>query len=288
MQPLFSWKTVFIVLWFLAGSSLMANGKIIRIAFLPSYGDSWADERLIYNYLRDNYQEFGDFEIEFTDVGHPVTQERLSAVDPDVILISDPSGGNELYSLEEKDALEAFLNETGTGLVGTYKFRHSFYLYDNAHLMCLYGIDGNHLTYGNVCTNGIYTINNPNHPVFSGITDNPYSTLGFLCSQEIDLPNWTDILYNNAEVLAETTDSLGVMVVYEGNYKSFFCSTMPDYCFYDPGDNQLIYNAIVWVSGNSLLSEVPVTSDYTIMILLSIMSIVLTCHVKQKKVEVGL
>ncbi len=246
--------------------SFTAKGENLKIAFLPSWGESWDDPRLVYSGLAENWEEYGRFEPDFYPVDQPITEAALVQIEPDIILISNPSGGNHTYTEQEKNVIADYLSSSSAGLLGTFKFNHSFYLYDNSFLMELFGVDGSFLTVWDVCTSGFYDLLIPEHPLFYSC-DDPFRTRGFPCSQEIDAESWHEVICEPAFIAAESPDGAAVMIIKDEPYRSFYCSSMPDYCDETPGDNRLMYNALVWLGGHDPRPPIPSVSCYGILIL---------------------
>ena len=73
-----------------------------------------------YTLLESNASTLGSDTINFTGYSGSVTLNILNQYSPDVLIISNPSGGNEWYTSEERDAIIAYLSQEnkGEGILG--------------------------------------------------------------------------------------------------------------------------------------------------------------------------
>lgn len=259
-----------VVFFMLALAPLSTSAAVINVGLLPSWGTGWQDTSLLYATLASNWQLYGPHEVRFWDIDQPITNEGLAAQELDVIVLCNPSGGNEVYTVPEKDIILNYLRTTDCGAVGTYKFYHSYFAYDNSFLLEIFGLDGSTLTEFHNCTTGVFTILFPGHPLFYGISGDEFQSLGWTCSQDIGGAAWPDLVLEGTVITANTTDQLGIIAVHESDWRAVYCSTMPDYSFSQPGDPQLVYNMLVWAASLPPQELVPIGSETTVAIIVVI------------------
>ncbi|MBN2053720.1 hypothetical protein JW905_02280 [bacterium] len=272
MRTVVFWSLLFLY------ATLPAAARTIRVAFPPGWGAGWNDPRLVYHLLAGEPERFGCHQFLFQDLAQPVTYAGLEAAAPDVVVLCNPSGGDRTYQTTEGGALASYLADHDAGLVGTYKFNHSFFLYDNSFLMDLFGVDGSFFTYDSQCTTGIYVLQPPRHEIFSCLFGDRFTTAGYPCSQAISAPSWDDAMAG-ADIIAGTTDDNGIIAVREIPWRSVYCSTMPDYCDTTTGDPWLVYAMLVWAAGYDTSPALPACGSAAGLLLAGVVSgLLLACR----------
>jgi len=222
---------------------------------------SWGEGSgaLVWEHLALNWSLYGSIpvSIDYTTL-HSVgsfTLQDLEATGPDVVIVSDPSGGNLQWSAPEVAALTAYAQQ-GHNLVGTYLLLQ-YETWDNRALAPLWGLRSD-LTYSccDTAANPETAILLPGHCLFTGIT-NPLDTGGFPSNQfPLDDGAWDAGDMGGASIIARSADGKNVVTTYEtGSYTASYISYMPEY---QDGSSfeatQWLYNAIVCEGGATPVS----------------------------------
>jgi hypothetical protein len=186
------------------------------------------------------------------------TYAELVASGADVVILSDPCGGNQQFSAQEVADLEQYVAE-GHNLIGTYL---TFYrdtgtnLYDNRALTPLFGFAPG-LAFAPYSSD--QPISNQfrllrTSPLFRGMVLTSTGTLrgrtwdshGYAYTQvEADL-RWDAEELGAARPVAQCDDRHGIVTVYDApTYSALYFSNMPEW-YGERNDKQLLYNAITY------------------------------------------
>lgn len=176
------------------------------------------------------------------------TYEDLVATGADVLWISNPAGGLKEYSEQEIEAVMQYASE-GHHVFGTFRVFRYFegQAYDNRELAPLFGLPEVAYNFGPIITSLSFSLENPAHPVFNGISD-PFLSMGFNRSQA---PNndsiWSEEDLGMATLLAATDDKHSVITFYDaGDYHAVYVSVFVEFVAdpVDAADTQFIYNVL--------------------------------------------
>jgi hypothetical protein len=193
------------------------------------------------------------------------TLQDLQATGADVVIVSDPSGGNRQWSPAEVAALATYANQ-GHNLVGTYLLLQ-YTTYDNRALAPLWGLRSD-LDYtfcvvidpkGDLgkddCAPLETSILLPGHCLFTSIT-NPLDNR-FPSDQIPNDGTWDAGDMGGASIVARSADGKNIVTTYEtGYYTASFISYMPEYQDESAFEaHQWLYNAIVCQGGSTPVSE---------------------------------
>lgn len=236
----------------------------VKVAFCPSWGTS-TDPSLIYATLANNWSLYGDYSLEFINVGAPVTYGKLVATEADVVIVCNPSGGTRQYLQSEADAIQEFLSNGSKGIFMTYALNWS--TYDNSFLAPLVGVKSSALDNNSRSHNKNYDLYKPKHPIFANVSD-PYNSGGYVQSQNLTVPSWSDAIFPSTEIVAETTDSNAAVIAYDDLWRGVWVTSMVDYGGNEE-DKQFVYNSILWLAHltdaapPTILIESPQNTTYT-------------------------
>jgi len=203
----------------------------------------------IWDELNSRWSDYGTIPI-VIDTDHPqlcpgpFTYADLVSSGADVIILSNPAGGVEQYSPDEIAALEQYALD-GHRLIGTFMLMQdpSHPAIDNRGLAPLFGLPAS-ASYGSIgLPSPAYTLLQPSHALFAGMS-NPYSSAGYAVSQVPADNSWDTADLDGAEILAQTSDSRGVILAYYAStYDAIYITSMPEYGG-NTQDERFLYNAL--------------------------------------------
>lgn len=211
----------------------------VIVALLPSFG-TYDNPLMAWTELVANWQQYGDCTLTFVEVGPDFTYETLMATGADVLVISDPGGGNSWYTGPEVDAVGQFVQGGHGGLILTYAVTLG-----SVPLMNFVGVDASVITSGSRPSNPTVSIDKPEHPVCTSLP---------ATFELITIPNtqqrtgeWSDGLLVGAEiVMSDSTDDLVVVAYDTGGWRGIYFSGMPEYQPAGSNSLQVLYNALLW------------------------------------------
>ena len=204
---------------------------------------------VVWDDLNANWASYGSTPI-FIDYSYPglcdgpITYAGLVASGANVVLISDPSGGGQQYSIDEINAIRQYAAD-GHNVIGTYLLLQ-YSPVDNRGLADIFGLrsDLNYNTVEEPFVN-VYNILEPTNPLFKNIAGT-YDSQGYPNTQiPVDL-SWNASDLNGARYVARGTDNKAVITIYDTpNYSAVYITSMPEF---NGGteDKQFLYNAIVY------------------------------------------
>lgn len=217
---------------------------------------SWGEESggLVWEHLNQNWSLYGSIpvSIDYTTM-HSITSfdlQTLQATGADVVIVSDPSGGQQQWSAAEVAALD-FYADQGHNLVGTFLLLQ-YQEYDNRALAPLWGLRSD-LAYS-FCEESCASPSTPilvPHCLFTQIID-PFDTGGYPHVQfPLDDEKWDAEDLGGANIVARSADGKNIVTSYEtAAYSASFISYMPEYQDGTAFEaTQWLYNAIVCGGG---------------------------------------
>src|SRR5439155_13458702 len=191
-----------------------ATADTIRVLQLKGWGNYQ-----FYDNVAARAADYGPDAISFSAYTGTVTLDALNAYSPDVLGISDPSGGYASYSLDERNAILAYLSQTdrGRGILGeSYVFNSNGA--DRPRMFYMGPIFGFRagINYTNVYLDGIFDIlpRFASSELFKGFT-NQFVSSGFFAGNVPDGHSWTPADLNHAVVVAANHDSTEIISVYD-------------------------------------------------------------------------
>ena len=257
----------FAILFFVLSVSAMVSQQTrveavsagtIRVAFCPSWGNSSNDSRLIYRDLINYWFVYGDYRLEFVDLGFPITYQKLENTQADVLIVCDPAGGEKQYLESDVDAIQEFLLSGTKGIFISYLLQFHvgsgdyLKIWNDSVLAPLVGVKRSVFSPSAMPQSKMYQLLDPHHPLFANVS-NPWNSGGWLDSQNLTVPHWSDAVFADARILAETNDSKAVVVGYDNlKWRGVYVSSMVDYFDNCIGgncdDKQFVYNSILWLA----------------------------------------
>jgi len=225
------------------------DGAVTAVV-VKSWG-SCSSNSLIWDDLNANWPAYGSIPISI-DYAYPglcsssddVTLSELEASGADVVILSDPSGGNAQWSSGDADALQQYANQ-GHTVIGTYLLL-TWGSTDNRALAPVVGLDPT-LTYLAALTTPTYRERDPSLPLFRDV-GNPYVS-NFDATQSPSDRVWSSNELTSASLVARTSDLMAAILVQQAGtarpYSSIYITSMPEYSGSEI-DKQFFYNAIIF------------------------------------------
>jgi hypothetical protein len=218
----------------------------VKALVLPSWNGGGASA---WNVLKTQWPQFGDtpIVIDNSTLGGATsfTYAQLVASGADVLILSNPAGGNIQYSATEVQALQRYARD-GHNLIGTYRVFQWGATYNNA-LAPLFGLQDT-LRYWpnvNIISNQFQVLQES--PLTDGVGPGGWVSKGYAASL---LPQggatWDVTGLAGAVPVAECDGFESIVTRYDAEgYVAIYASNMPEY---DVGtaDLQLLYNAITF------------------------------------------
>jgi len=219
----------------------------VRAIVVRSWGSGSGD--LVWEHLNQNWASYGTIPISIDSStlhkAEAVTLQDLEILNPDVVIVSDPSGDGLRWSPTDVAALQAYANE-GHSLIGTYLLLRYGGL-DNRALAPLFGLrsdrDYNALEVPSEAAAGLLGLQSC---LFNGIVD-PLDQGGYPFVQVPTDGSWDADDVAGAVFRARGPSGLNVVTEYDaGNHRAYYISYMPEYQGGESFDaTQWLYNAIV-------------------------------------------
>jgi hypothetical protein len=216
------------------------------VAYLPGWG-SLSGTDLAFSQIQANWANFGDCQPTFVPLPQPFTAMQLAATNAHVVLASNPSGAPLQYSAAEILAVRDHVMNGNAGFVSTYLLR--FQDYNNAPLADLAGVDPlDHMGTDSIACESTIDVVEAEHPLMTGLPASFDLVPVFSYAQDLGGVAWADALLPGAEIVAQSSDELSVVVAHEGaDWRGTKISTFPEYQSTADG-RHLLYNALLWSS----------------------------------------
>jgi len=238
-----------------AHRSATPDGATITAVVVKSWGQCFSGS-LIWGDLNANWSSFGSIPI-YIDYSNPslcgngtVTLAALEASGANVVILSDPAGGNQQFSTDEVNAIRTYLQE-GHNIIGTY-LTFAYSTIDNTALAPLFGLKSTAgWTGGTSVVTPTYALRYPGLPLFRNIS-NPYVSSGYNYAQTPGDGAWSSNELHGGKLVGRTADAMGAIVARKAaaGYYSVFISNMPEYVG-STVDEQFFYNAIIFPATGS-------------------------------------
>jgi len=225
----------------------------LRAAVLRSWSQGGASA---WQELNQEWSQYGPVPIAVdTSLGNrTITYATLVASGADVVILSDPAGGNVQYSPAEIADLAHYV-EDGHGLIGTYA---TFYWNenDNGALAPLFGFASAPSFQPATTTPGIsnqFRVVRTS-PLLRGLLltntgtarGRTWNSHGYPFTQTQGDRRWDADELGAARLVAQCDNRLAILSVYDApTYSAIYVSNMPEY-FGGRDDKQLLYNAITY------------------------------------------
>ena len=250
----------FLVLLFVSLGPLVTSVSGLSISVLRLKGHTGSN---VYESIANN-TNLGSDTIDYNTYYGTVDLDILNSYSPDIILISNPSGGNKFYTTSEGDAIQSYLNQTnrGRGILGEgYVFNSIGATRPKLHFLgSIFGFrDG--ITYSPVTLDPVFSLFSEysSSMLFQNFGDT-YTSSGFNRGNIPDDGDWGDDDLGDAVVVGETEQGDGVITYYDAeNYRAIY---IPVWAAYNGSlqDQQMIYNAFKSIYyGDPMLIPEPTT-----------------------------
>lgn len=222
----------------------------VTAVVVKSWGTCPPSSLLIWDELNSNWSSYGSTPI-VVNYNHPqlctgpITYTDLVASDADVLIISNPTGGEEQYSVDEIAAILTYAEE-GHNIIGTYQlFQNPTSAKDNRGLAPLFGLHETTIYTATSLISTTFTLIEPANPLFTGMM-NQFISDGFTNSQVPEDNSWDAPDLNGARIVAKTADNAGAIFVYDGlRYHAIYVTHMPEFSG-NIEDERFFYNAITY------------------------------------------
>lgn len=214
---------------------------------------SWGDcnsASLIWDDLNANWSAYGSIpiSINYSDpalCGSSFTYDALVANGADIVIISDPLGGNSAYSPGEIEALRQYAMD-GHNVIGTFLAFGYIPGQGNRDLALLFGLT-RQITYtrGDREIDPVYRLRAPDIALFRNVP-NPYTSSGYPFTQSPEDGRWDTNELAGATYAAAIRGNRAVISLFRTpTYDGIYISSMPEYNG-TAADKQFFYNAIIW------------------------------------------
>lgn len=194
--------------------------------------------------LVNNYANYGGVPVtvDQTTFATAFSPATLLAANPDVIIMANPGGGNQQYTITEMNAIQQFLAIPGKRAIATFKaFNHN--ATDNTWMLPLFGLTPMATLPSNALTTPNVTQFVP-HPLMNNIPPT-FATGGYQFAQTPPDASWDPNDYQGL-LVAAGPNNRGVIHYWTGvAHDAIFISFMPEYGG-NTDDSQLVYNCLTW------------------------------------------
>ena len=219
----------------------------VTILFLKSW--ECIGGQTLWDDLKTNWPNFGNIPISIDDTTYicaDFTYQDIVNMAPNVLVLSDPAGGNQQYSKAEIQAVQQYAN-SGHVVVGTYAVFENGST-NNTELAPIFGFQPLiAYTFGPITNDFIKR--DSSSCLMTGIPGSSWMSAGYANSQFPSTPGkWTNAALNNVKpalnLVAYESDVLAMVANRQsGGFASVYVSNFPEY-FGGTDDEQLLYNSV--------------------------------------------
>lgn len=255
----------FLIPLFASLGLLVSSVNGLSISVLRLKGHSGSN---VYQSIANN-TNLGSDTIDYNTYFGTINLEILNAYSPDILLISNPSGGNKFYTTSEGEAIQTYLNQAdrGRGILGEgYVFNSIGATRPKLHFLGpIFGFrDG--IVYSPVILDPVFSLFSEysGSMLFQNFGDT-YTSNGFNRGNIPDDGDWGVDDLGDAVVVGETEQGDGVITYYDAeNYRAIY---IPVWAAYNGSlqDQQMIYNAFRSIYYDDLML-VPEPSTYALFL----------------------
>jgi hypothetical protein len=224
------------------------SGPAVTAIVVRSWGTD--PSPLVWEHLNQHWALYGSvpIHIDYTTLRRvdSFTLADLEALGADVVIVSDPSGGTQVWTPAQVSALDSYARQ-GHNLVGTYLLLQWGTL-DNRILAPLWGLraDFQYTVLDAAATTPLLV---PSHCLFTRL-DDPLHQGGWPYAQTPLDGSWDPPDLAGAGLVARSPDGRNIVTEFLGpGYRASYISYMPEYQDGSHTESaQYLYNAIVCVS----------------------------------------
>jgi hypothetical protein len=216
----------------------IAPVKTVKVSILKSWGDN-----SIWDAMSTNWQNFGKIPVSVDDtyIGSDFTYQNLVASKANVIVLSNPAGGNQPYSPAEIAAVAKYAKK-GHPVVGTYLV-FQWGSTDNRGLAPVFGLNSKIQYNGAVGISNTFKKTKQNQCLLKRITGGSWQSNGYPYTQVPTTGSWKGHL-GKATAVADSDKYVGVISLFKApTYTGVYVSNFPEYNG-GTDDEQLLYNAV--------------------------------------------
>jgi hypothetical protein len=216
-----------------------SNTASVNVVLLTSWGTTsgWTD-------LQTEWQNYGTTPLTIDDttyIDSDFTYQDLVNSGADVIVLSDPAGGEKQYTSAEIAAVQQYA-KTGHTVLGTFLV-FEWSSTDDTGLLPVFGFTSVGQYTQESIDNTFYQVKS--QPCLFQNIPSPWQSDGYAYSQ-VPTPalEWGDKALNLATLEADSDGSTGIVTVYNAaNYTAVYISNYPEY-YGGTYDLQLLYNSV--------------------------------------------
>lgn len=238
-----------------AGAPAVAHVETIKAVTVMSYGHC-ASDLVIWDHLNENWSQYGSVPIAIdydnpTLCGDGFTLADLEASEADVVILSDPVGGNgHHFTAAQVLDLQTYVRE-GHTLIGTYGVFGTRHYIDNRALAPLFGLVQDDDWAGGMGVT-TYTLRTRKHlgpasALFRGLPRDYASEGSGGYSQLPGDRHWSRNDLAGARIIARSASERAAITVYSrSTYEAIYVAGMPEFFSGNTADKQFMYNAIIF------------------------------------------
>ena len=214
--------------------------KSVKVVLLKSWGVT-----SIWESMKTNWQNFGKIPVTIDDstyINSDFTYQDIVASKANVLVLSNPGGGNQQYSPAEIAAVAKYAKK-GHPVLGTY-IVFQWVSADNRALAPVFGLNSK-LEYNTtqVPISNLFKKTTSEKCLFKGISGKSWQSDGYPYTQVPAKGTWKGHL-SKATAVADSDKYLGLVSLYTApTYTGLYVSNFPEYNG-GTDDEQLLYNAV--------------------------------------------
>jgi hypothetical protein len=213
--------------------------KSVKVVLLKSWGVT-----SVWEAMKTNWKSFGKTPVTIDDstyVSSDFTYQDIVASKANVIVLSNPAGGNQPYSPAEIAAVAKYAKK-GHAVIGTYLV-FQWGSTDNRGLAPVFGLNSKIAYNGAVGISNLFKKTKQNQCLLKRIPGASWQSNGYPFTQVPTTGSWKGHL-GKATAVADSDKYVGVVTRYTTTtYTGVFVSNFPEYNG-GTDDEQLLYNAV--------------------------------------------
>lgn len=219
----------------------------VAVLFLKSW-ECIGGQTTLWDDLKTNWPNYGNIPISIDDttyVCNDFTYQDIVNMAPDVLVLSDPAGGQEQYSTAEIQAVNEYAG-AGHVVVGTYAV-FAYGTVNNSGLAPVFGFQPS-IAYSTGAITNEFVKNDTSSCLMNGISGSSWMSEGYAYSQFPGTAGkWTNGAIDKRKpapiLVANESDHLALITSRQaGSFASVYISNFPEYNG-GTDDEQLLYNS---------------------------------------------
>jgi hypothetical protein len=213
--------------------------KSVKVVLLKSWGVT-----SVWEAMKTNWQNFGNIPVTIDDstyINSDFTYQDIVNSKANVIVLSNPAGGNRAYSPAEIAAVAKYAKK-GHPVVGTFLVL-LWGSTDNRRLAPVFGLNATFQYNGAVAISNLFKKTKQNQCLLKRIPGGSWQSNGYPYTQVPTAGSWKGQL-DEATAVADSDNYVGVISLYTApTYTGVYISNFPEYNG-GTDDEQLLYNAV--------------------------------------------